>query len=718
MSDERIYAAAQTIVRAGLAADGSAFTLGRPVWTAANARDLHERFVDQPDLGKGSFTTKLKGQLAGAPPGTAQLMAELTYLHLLLPKDIGGAAKRTVIGASLDLAPGVKIPADLDVVLDEGVVRAGTAYMTQRDRQLSWLVRLVKTWKDLPEERRREALEDPWVFRDVIDSIEVMSAYTQRNVLLNLVYPQTFPAVVSRKHRQLIVAAFPDEVKPTGDTDRDLAALWKTLSATSEAPVRFYFPPWVDKWRLGEDQQRGWRVRGARVHGKNLVPEWLDNGYCSIAFPQLGELKPGLSRTELEERLAEALPDLTPAQRGSRVGVLDRFLNQMREGDLVVTVDPRGVFVGTVTGPLTWTNSTDGVASRRRSVTWHNADAPVSRLVLSSGARDKLAGPLTVTDLGTFAAEFESLAGRPADDTVKDPADDTAKDPLIAAELPEPTAQLAKDLLIDLDWLVETVDLLRDKKQIILYGPPGTGKTHIAQELAQFLTADNDDGYRLVQFHPSYSYEDFFEGFRPRSVGTGVGFALEPGPLKQLVAIATENPAQAFVLIIDEINRANLAKVFGELYFLLEYRDRAVQLQYSPNEAFSLPPNVYIIGTMNTADRSIALVDAAMRRRFYFQSLFPGEAPLTDMLRRWLAAQKLPADRADLLDELNRVINDRDAAVGPSYLMTPRVADEKGLDRIWRTAILPLMEERHLGDGVDVRKRYGIETLRKRLAQP
>lgn len=711
MSDERIYSAAQAIVAAGLAADDSAFTPGRPVWTAANARDLHERFVDQPDLGKGSFTTKLKGQLADAPPDTAQLMAELTYLHLLLPKDIGGAAKRTVIGASLDLAPGVEIPAELDLVLDDGVVRAGTAYMTQRDRQLSWLVRLVVTWKNLSEERRRMALEDPWAFCDVIDSVDIMSAYTQRNVLLNLVFPQVFPAVVSRKHRQLIVSAFPDEVHPTGDTDRDLANLWRTLSESSEAPVRFYFPPWVDRWRLGEDQQRGWRVRGAQVHGRNLVPEWLVQGYCSIAFPELGELKPGLSRTELDEHLAAATPDLTPAQRGSRVGVLDRFLNQMREGDLVVTVDPRGVFVGTVTGSPTWTPSADNLADRRRSVTWHNVDAPLSRLILSSGARDKLAGPLTLTDLGTFVAEFESLAGPPV-------RDDGPLDPPIAAELPEPTAQLAKDLLIDLDWLAETVDLLRDKKQIILYGPPGTGKTHIAQELAQFLTADNDDGYRLVQFHPSYSYEDFFEGFRPRSVGTGVGFALEPGPLKQLVATATENPAQAFILIIDEINRANLAKVFGELYFLLEYRDRAVQLQYSPNEAFSLPPNVYIIGTMNTADRSIALVDAAMRRRFYFQSLFPGEPPLADMLRRWLSAQKLPTDRADLLDELNRVIDDRDAAVGPSYLMTARVADEKGLDRIWRTAILPLMEERHLGDGVDVRKRYGIETLRKRLAQP
>nr|BFE76192.1 hypothetical protein GCM10020092_094930 [Actinoplanes digitatis] len=180
---------------------------------------------------------------------------------------------------------------------------------------------------------------------------------------------------------------------------------------------------------------------------------------------------------------------------------------------------------------------------------------------------------------------------------------------------------------------------------------------------------------------------------------------------------ARNDPAQPFVLIIDEINRANLAKVFGELYFLLEYRGRRIQLQYSPTEEFELPPNVFIIGTMNTADRSIALVDAAMRRRFLFQALFPGEHPLRDMLRRWLRANQLPEERADLLDELNRAIGDRDAAVGPSYLMNPRVADERGLARIWRTAIEPLLEERHLGDGVDVRARYGLDVLRRRLAQ-
>ncbi|MEU7616498.1 AAA family ATPase [Micromonospora rifamycinica] len=723
MNEDAVYAAARRAIDAGLAGDGSAFTPGRAVWTAEAADQLYARFVQQPDAGRGSFVRKLQGQLAGASPTAVQLMGELIYLHLLLPRDIGGPAKRAVISGALSLLPEpVDIPADLDAVLDTGVVRAGTAYLTQRDRQLAWLVRLVRAWKHLPADRRRSALHDPWEFRDVLDELPINSAYSQRNILLNLAFPDTFPAVASRRHKKLIVDTFADELSHrTGDVDRDLAQVRTALSAGAGTPVHFYRPPWVDRWRrqaapAGDGTgRRGWLVRGAKVHGHNLVGQWLAEGFCSIAYPGLPELKPGLSRVELDQRLREALPDFSPSQRGLHVGVLDRFLNRMSVGDVVVTVDGPKVHVGTVAGPATWLDTPEGRSNRRRKVTWANPDAPLTRNELSTEARDKLSGQLTVSDLGTYVAEFAALAeldDPPAVGEVVDPVE------VAEVELPEPTAELADELLVDRDWLSETVDLLREKKQIVLYGPPGTGKTYLAQALAQFLTGQADGAHRLVQFHPSYSYEDFFEGFRPRATTDGgLGFALEPGPLKQLVAQAKDDPSQVHVLIIDEINRANLAKVFGELYFLLEYRDRSIQLQYSPSDDFTLPPNVYLIGTMNTADRSIALVDAAMRRRFYFQPLFPGEPPLDGLLRAWLTKHDLPADRADLLDELNRVIGDRDAAVGPSYLMTTRAATEAGLARIWRNAIQPLLEERHLGDGVDIDLRYGLDALRKRLRQ-
>lgn len=286
-------------------------------------------------------------------------------------------------------------------------------------------------------------------------------------------------------------------------------------------------------------------------------------------------------------------------------------------------------------------------------------------------------------------------------------------------ELPEPDDALAASLLITRGWLQEVRDLLWDEKQIVLFGPPGTGKTYLAQHLAEYLSGRDPQRVKLVQFHPSYSYEDFFEGFRPREdVKSGeVAFRITAGPLRELATLASRegNRHIPHFLIIDELNRANLAKVFGELYFLLEYRKRTVRLTYSGDD-FGLPPNLFIIGTMNTADRSIALVDAAMRRRFAFIELSPAEEPTKGLLHRWLAAEGRDPEPALLLDALNARIEDLDFKIGPSYLMKPSVYRDGGLDRTWRTKILPLLEEHHYGEGIDVKRRYGLVTLRRVIA--
>jgi 5-methylcytosine-specific restriction protein B len=266
------------------------------------------------------------------------------------------------------------------------------------------------------------------------------------------------------------------------------------------------------------------------------------------------------------------------------------------------------------------------------------------------------------------------------------------------------------------------VDLLWDHKQMIFYGPPGTGKTYLARKLAAHLAEPG--AVKLVQFHPSYSYEDFFEGFRPKQRDDGqLTFELRPGPFRKLVEAARQHPADPYVLIIDEINRANLAKVFGELYFLLEYRDDAISLLYSEESEFTLPPNVFVLGTMNTTDRSIALVDAAIRRRFAFVELYPAEPPTAGLLRAWL--DKLlevedvqhNLDAPDLLDALNDRIEDRNLAIGPSFLMRPEIyRREDGLARVWETSILPLLAEYHYGSPTSILDRYQLPELRRALA--
>ena len=269
---------------------------------------------------------------------------------------------------------------------------------------------------------------------------------------------------------------------------------------------------------------------------------------------------------------------------------------------------------------------------------------------------------------------------------------------------------LADDILIAESELRKIADLLDDKKQVIFQGPPGTGKTYLAKKLAACLAA-SPDRVRLVQFHPSYAYEDFVQGYRPTLTEDGrAGFELRDGPLLKMARTAGKEPDAKFFLVIDEINRGNLSKVFGELYFLLEYRDHEMQLQYG-GEPFSLPPNLYIIGTMNTADRSIALVDLALRRRFHFVEFRPDKPPIEGLLGRWLDrhAQEMQWV-ARVVEKANEKLDDRHASIGPSYFMREGLNDAK-VRMIWEHNVLPYVEERLFGQE-DRLKEFSLVELR------
>ncbi len=275
--------------------------------------------------------------------------------------------------------------------------------------------------------------------------------------------------------------------------------------------------------------------------------------------------------------------------------------------------------------------------------------------------------------------------------------------------------ELAEDLSLNVLFLQEIQELLEDKRQVIFYGPPGAGKTYVALKMAESLSDKSEDSaaVEIVQFHPSYAYEDFVEGFRPTEEGS---FILKEGKLLSLARRAMANPGQKFFLIIDEINRGNIAKIFGEMYFLLEYRDRSIQLQYSDSD-FRMPTNLYFIGTMNSADRSIGLIDTALRRRFHFVSFYPTQDEMKDVLRNWLE-KNAPEVKwvADLVDDANRMLNNPDFAIGPSHFMKPNL-DEALVRKIWRRSIIPYVEDVFFNRKEEVSK-YDLDRVRtlKRLA--
>ena len=271
---------------------------------------------------------------------------------------------------------------------------------------------------------------------------------------------------------------------------------------------------------------------------------------------------------------------------------------------------------------------------------------------------------------------------------------------------PDPIDAAAVDLLIDRAFLDDIVGLLEDKGQVILYGPPGTGKTFLAQRLAKALTPKPEDR-TLVQFHPSTSYEDFFEGYRPEEGPDGqILYRLTPGPLARMAERAAQHPQRRQVMVIDEINRANLPKVLGELLFLFEYRDESISTLYRPDGEFELPKSLWFIGTMNTADRSIALVDAALRRRFHFVPFFPDRGPTEGLLERWLEREDQPSWVGRLMARVNDELTEAlgaDLQLGASHFMKKGYAAEPSendpiLSRIWRFNIEPFIEDQFFGN--------------------
>lgn len=191
----------------------------------------------------------------------------------------------------------------------------------------------------------------------------------------------------------------------------------------------------------------------------------------------------------------------------------------------------------------------------------------------------------------------------------------------------EEELQKLDDIFISGAMQYNIIELLKYKKNIILQGSPGVGKTYIAEKLIKNTFNITEKQLLLVQFHQSFSYEDFIEGYRPNKEGK---FELQDGLFKQFVVDALQNAERDYFVIIDEINRGNLSKIFGELFMLIENdkRGKKIKLAYSKEE-FTVPGNIYFIGTMNTADRSLANLDFALRRRFSFvhiEPAFNGEA--------------------------------------------------------------------------------------------
>ena len=460
---------------------------------------------------------------------------------------------------------------------------------------------------------------------------------------------------------------------------------------------------WCEYRQSRAEAPRTWLVRA----GPNGEMERHNLNHSVITLGWDLDLTMDLEMFASRQELGELMNELGLTHWGTSArDQIWRFGREMQVDDFVVMpqkrpeLDSRRVAIGRVQGPYEHDPSFGDGLSRRRAVEW--LQTGISREVLAADLNSMLNGPQTIYGLRKRDAPYriQYLAEHGIDPGDRNPSVKQDPPSVDELEMEDRLADAAERLYCKWEYLEELVGLLKDKGQIILYGPPGTGKTYLAQTLAEAL-APEDETRSLVQFHPAYSYEDFFEGYRPVTDDDNqMTYELTPGPLARLAEHAADHPDQ-HVMVIDEINRANLPRVLGELLYLLEYRDKSIAVMHRPDDSFKLPKNIWFIGTMNTADRSIALIDAAMRRRFHFVPFFPEREPTASLLRKWTYKNApdqawVPALVSAVNSELERELGGDHLQLGPSHFMKPGL-NEGGFERVWEYNIEPFIEDQLFG---------------------
>ena len=672
-----------------LETDGSVLVDERSLWTPELLDELDHRFVKNLDESKGDFWQKLHAQLLPGSPACKQLMAEQLWILMLFQSNITAETKRNRIRQVWSWS-GEELPDGLPHLSDAalyGIGSAGTAYNTNRWRELVCLVASIRDFKRRGANDRADIVADPWAFADWLNGIPEARNRQLRHILAHLLYPDTFERTSSEKEKTRILAALREmpekEVRKWDliDMDRALLDLRKRLESEQGADVDFYQEEFTSVWRA---RMASWLL------------SWNPSQWAWASMPDDRKV------TLAGEKASNCWPcGSSNLCEGDRVYL-------MRTG-----VEQKGVVA---TGAVTrapyeapgW-DSMQEVPNRFERFIDVEFDA------VRHADHDRIV-PL---------AELERLAPNQEWDPQS-----------LAIEIPRQAARtlerqwkaLPKILLpnetLGLEGRGQAEARPINPINLILYGPPGTGKTF--RLMTGYIPRYRDNGedrFEFVTFHQSYAYEDFVEGIRPETEGGIIKYQVRPGALRRICNRARKAPNKRFGLFIDEINRGNVPKIFGELISLVEIDKRIrtdasgervpacsgleVTLPYS-GERFGVPRNVDVIGTMNTADRSIALLDSALRRRFRFEEL----TPQPRLLKTIDDGAGGFIDLQQLLETINNRLAHllhRDQTIGHSYLY--RVATFDELRRVFAREILPFLQEACYDDWGQIRLVLADQTV-------
>lgn len=406
-------------------------------------------------------------------------------------------------------------------------------------------------------------------------------------------------------------------------------------------------------------------------------------GIMAIGWPGMGDLSAYSSKEEMRAKMRE-LYGGTGSYK-NQVLATWQFANEIKPGDVVFVKKELKKVVGrgVVQGEYIYDKQRDEFCHIRRvrwtdKGEWEHPDQYVMKTLTD------------MTPYTDFLKKMQALfdEGKP-EDSLDAGEEAAAYDPYTAEDF-------LQDVYMDEERYQTLKALLLTKKNVILQGAPGVGKTFAAKRLAYSIMGEKDTSrVQMVQFHQSYSYEDFIMGFRP----TETGFTLKKGVFYEFCRKAENDDERPYFFIIDEINRGNLSKVFGELFMLIESDKRGVELQLLyADEQFSIPSNIYIIGMMNTADRSLAMLDYALRRRFAFFEMPPAFSSAGFQAYK-LKINNVKFNRlVETVERLNREIAEDDSLgegfrIGHSYFCTNINISDEWLRSVVEFELIPLLKE-------------------------
>ena len=766
-----------------------------PVWLPEYIDEFHRDFVQRPDKTKRSFYEKLAGQLSESRPEVKKLASEMFWVMMLCPLNIGAKKKREGIGLiwnwsgdELDLAH----PMLQDDVL-AGIGSAGTGYNTQRYREVTYFIEVLKRFFAADQNERERLLNDGWQFSQWLEKVPGSNTRQLRHMLLYLLFPDGFERIFGRKHQREILEKLKGiprkkyQELPRVEVDRLLWAIrQEKIEEFGTEELDFYNSPLKELWwpRDSKTYLLAWNPakwnwesfesdRNATAAGKKVIHKWsCTNGKAAVGdkayLVRVGTDPRGIIAVGNIVKAPYEVPhyDETKAAAGERQMSVDVEFSQIRDPRHDAYVTEEDLNSISAEGQVWWPQQS-GIEIKDKSAADLDANwDKLARVVLKekqvlSGKSKNLIlyGPPGTGKTYRLNQMRKDYTAQPSGASADEHRDAVIAElgwrDVVVASLFDMGESGTVNQIATHPYLVSKARSLGRKKNVragiwgvlqqharlesetvnyarrrapYIFDKDSTSKWMLVgdwrEECAPAIEAvDQLKGgksaragphlqrYVYVTFHQAYSYEDFVEGIRPQvSEGddAAVSYSVEPGVFRRICQRARNDPSHRYAIFIDEINRGNIAKILGELITLLEPDKRAIYdeegelvdgmeltLPYS-GDRFSVPANLDVIGTMNSADRSIALLDTALRRRFRFQEMMPDSRVITGSD----ADGMIPDGEGDkinlrlLLDAINermRFLLHRDQSLGHAYFTA--VADFPALKDVFIHQVIPLLQE-------------------------